>query len=469
MKILGLSIKRDRKSTFGLSISRDRNQKALTSVLSSSRGGWFTIFDSFTGAWQQDVEVDRDAVLAFSSVYACVTLIAADIGKMRVKLVEQQPSGIWKEIRNGAHSPVLRKPNRYQTRIKFFEYWITSKLIHGNVYVLKQRDARRVVTGLYILDPCRVTPLVDDEGGVWYQLGNDNLSNIEQKVIVPASEIIHDTMVCLHHPLIGVSPIFACGLAATQGLKIQNNSAKFFENMSRPSGLLTAPGAIATDTATRLKAAWEENFTGDNIGKVAVLGDGLRYEAMTITPVDAQLIDQLKWSAETVCSCFHVPPYMIGVGTAPTYNNIEALNQQYYTQCLQSLIESIEICLDEGLELEANRGVEFDLDSLLRMDTATRYKSHKEAISGGFLAPNEARVKEDLAPVDGGDSPMLQQQNYSLAALAKRDAKEDPFATASKPETKPGPVEEPEKPEVDETEKALLLLNMRSPEMIVHA
>ena len=48
---------------------------------------------------------------------------------------------------------MLRKPNRYQTRIKFVEQWMMSKLTAGNTYVLKQRDERSVVTALYVLDP----------------------------------------------------------------------------------------------------------------------------------------------------------------------------------------------------------------------------------------------------------------------------------------------------------------------------
>src|SRR5262249_11182337 len=144
--------------------------------------------------------------------------------------------------------------------------------------------------------------------------------------------------------------------------------------------------------------------------------------------VDAQLIDQLKWSAEQVCTAFHVPPYMIGVGAMPAYNNIEALVQQYFGQCLQILIESIEACLDEGLGLPNNYETEFDLDDLLRMDTATKIRAFADGIKGGILAPNEARLKFDLKPLDGGDDVYLQQQNYSLAALAKRDAKADPFA-----------------------------------------
>jgi hypothetical protein len=149
---------------------------------------------------------------------------------------------------------------------------------------------------------------------------------------------------------------------------------------------------------------------------------------LTVNAVDAQIIEQLKLSAETVCSVFHVPPYMVGVGPMPAYNNIEALNLQYYAQCLQSLIESFEISLDEGLNLTTPTqpwGTEFDLDGLLRMDTATRYKSHSDGISGGWLAPNEARLKEDYAPLEGGNTAYMQQQNYALSALARRDNKEE--------------------------------------------
>ena len=61
------------------------------------------------------------------------------------------------------------------------------------------------------------------------------------------------------------------------------------------------------------------------------------------------------------------------------------------------------------------------------MDQAARYLAHGQAIKDGWLSPNEARIAENYPPADGGDSPYLQQQNYSLAALAKRDATDDPF------------------------------------------
>lgn len=437
----------------GFEITRSKSLSPVRSV-------WTTIYESFAGAWQRNVEVDQQAVLAYFAVYSCITLIAADIGKLRLRLVERTRSGVWEEVESQSPFwPVLRKPNRYQTRQKFIEQWITSKLIHGNAYILKQRDARGVVTALYVLDPTRVTPLIASDGGVYYQLQDDYLAQVPTGFpAVPASEIIHDTMVCLHHPLVGVSPIYACGLAATQGLKIQESSAKFFENGSRPGGILTAPAHIADDTAARLKEHWDNNYTGANSGKVAVLGDGLKYEQLAVNAVDAQLIEQLKMSAEQVCSAFHVPPWKIGVGTMPTYQNAEILNQIYYSDCLQSLIESAEAHLDEGMGLttvqKKTLGVEFDLDDLIRMDNASKVAAVEKAIGSGGMSPNEARRRWlDLAPVDGGDSPYMQQQNYSLSALAKRDA-DEPFAKAE-PAALPAPAE-PDEEEIERVAAALL-------------
>lgn len=410
-----------------------------------NRGGWFPfIRESFPGAWQQNVEVRQDLVLANWVVFACMTLIAGDIGKLRLLLVEKDEHGIWSETESAAFSPVLRKPNRYQTRQKFIEQWVLSKLSHGNTYVLKQRDQRGVVTALYVLDPNRASPLVAPDGAVYYQLHGDDLAQIPGGLpAVPASEVIHDIMWPLFHPLCGVSPLYASGLAATQGLKIQDHSAKFFGNMARPSGILTAPGQISDDTAKRLKEHWESNYAGNNAGKVAVLGDALKYEPMTQNAVDSELVEQLKLTAVMVCSTFHVPPHMVGAGPVPTNNNVEALEVQYYSKALQGLIEAIEALLDEGLGLVEKKdgrqlGTYFELDDLLKMDKATLLNTLKVGVDGSIMAPNEARRRINLAPVEGGDSPMSQQQNFSLAALHERDS-DKPFAKPTPAPAAPPP------------------------------
>lgn len=453
MQLFGLKITRTPKVSMEeamASVVATAVEKALSPIY-ENRNGWIrTIGESYPGAWQQNVELDFNSVMSFYAVYACIARISSDIAKLRVKLVEQLPSKIWQETTNPAYSPVLRKPNAFQNRIQFFENWFISKLSRGNTYLLKQRDGRNVVTRLYVLDPNRVQVLVANNGDVYYQLASDNVAGIEQEIIAPASEIIHDRMNCIFHPLIGTSPIYACGLAATQGNKIQENSTIMFGNGSRPGGLLIAPKKIEDADAARVKAYWDANFSGSNRGKIAVLGDGLTFQSLAINPEDAQLIEQLKMTGEIVCTAFGVPGFMVGIGTAPAHGNLGALLSQYYSQCLQFHIESAELCLDEGLGTGDQLGCEFDLDGLLRMDTEAQYKVLSSGIAGTLLTPNEARFKADKPPLEGGDTVYMQQQNYSLAALAKRDQKDDPFATEPKVAPAPAPSSEPDEDEVED-------------------
>jgi len=420
---------------FGLPVPFTGEQRKALNSVPEGRGGWYPIVrEPFTGAWQRNLEINVDTAASFHADFACKTLIARDIGKLRVKLAEKDKNDIWSETTNPAFSPVLRRPNAYQTRNQFWESWVLSKLSRGNTYVLKVRDNRQVVTALHVLDPTRVQPLVADDGSVFYRLSSDNLADIDD-IIVPAREIIHDRFNCLFHPLVGTPPVFASGLASMLGLNAQKTSALLFENASVPGGLLTTPGEIDDVQEKRIKEEWEQRFSRVNLGRVAVLSGGMKYEKMAMTNVEGQMIEQLKWSAEVVCSVYHVPPYKVGVGVLPTYNNVQALNVEYYSQALQSHIEEIEELLDAALGIGWGEGLgtEFDTDNLLRMDTVTQVTAIRDAVGAGVMSPNEGRAKLDLKPVTGGDSPFLQQQNYSLAALAKRDAQADPFASATPP------------------------------------
>jgi HK97 family phage portal protein len=331
-------------------------------------------------------------------------------------------------VQNSSYSPVLRKPNHYQTRVKFVESWQLSRLIRGNAYILKERNHRGGtragnVTAMHVLDPSRVQVLVAPNGEVFYQLATDYLSGLQEATVtMPASEIIHDVAVPLYHPLCGVSPLHASGLAAMQGLKIQQHSAKHFASGSQLSGVLTAPAAISDANAKRLQDHWEANFSGaHNVGKVAVLGDGLKFEPMMMTATDAQLIEQLRWTSENICATFHVPGYMVGIGPPPPYTDIQSINLQYYTQALQNPIENIELLLEEGLELATPYGIEFDLDALARMDKKTQMEIATKAVGGGIFSPNEGRALFDRKPVTGGETPYLQAQNWPLSRLAERD------------------------------------------------
>lgn len=442
-------------------------EKSLMPV--DGQRGWIPLIqESYLGAFQEDVVISLSTALSHPTVYACITQIAADIGKLQLRLIKEQ-DGIWLPTRNASFSPVLRKPNHFQTRQKFIECWLISKLSHGNTYVLKVRDKRGIVVGLYVLDPTRVEPLVAEDGSVFYRARQDALCQVADGII-PAAEIIHDTMECLFHPLVGVPPLYAGNLATSQGLEMQRNSANFFKNGSRPGGILTAPGTIKKETAERLKEDWYTKYGGKNAGKVAVLGDGLKYEPLGVNAKDSNMVEQLKWSDEKICSVYKVPAYKVNVGAMPTYQQSETLDRKYYSDCLQRHIESIESLLDEGLSLPARYGTEFDLEDLLRMDFSLKMDTAVKGVGGGIYSPNEARKKFNLGSVKGGDTPYLQQQNYSLEALNERD-KNDPFpkkpdAAPKVPDEQDSDSEEedvePEDGEEDQTDKALHLLFRKS-------
>nr|WP_274709095.1 phage portal protein [Variovorax sp. S12S4] len=174
--------------------------------------------------------------MSHPAVFSCVTVISNDIGKLRTRLMKVDADGIWKEAQSAAYSPVLRRPNSYQNHIQFRQWWIISKLVWGNAYILKIRDGRGVVIGMYILDPGLVMPMIAPDGTIFYQLAQDNLSGLQlPTVFVPASEIIHDRMNCLFHPLVGVSPLFSAALPASSGLEILKDSQRFFKQGPSPA------------------------------------------------------------------------------------------------------------------------------------------------------------------------------------------------------------------------------------------
>jgi len=416
MKILGLEV----------SVRKATNAIAPSAAAYSlyDRGWWPVVREPFAGAWQRNMPAVMGNPFQNATLYRCVTMIAADIAKMRLKLMQQEEQ-VWQETTAAAFSPVLTKPNRYQTRIQFYESWLLSKLRSGNTYVLKERDARNVVVALYVLNPHRVTPLKAPDQSVFYELNRDELAGIPEqapRIVVPATEIMHDRMNCLFdEPLVGIPPLFCTAAPAARGLSISQFSAQFFTNAARPSGVLSAAGNISPEQADRVKSIWQQEFTGNNSGNVAILSGGLKWDPLQQNAVDSQLIEQLKHTDETICTAFGIPAFMVGVKDPPNYNNAELLDLQYYKQALQSLIEHIELLLSEGLGLvDAGYRAEFDLTGLFRMDSQTQITVLAEAVSKGILSPNEARRVLGYPDATGGESPMAQQQMFTLEALAER-------------------------------------------------
>jgi HK97 family phage portal protein len=426
---------------FGLEVRRIA--KALNPV-PALQAGWRIISEPWTGAWQRNQEEKRGTLLCYPTLYACLNRISSDIGKLPFLLKSIDANGIWRPLEDPAYSPVLRKPNHYQTAQQFRESWALSKLQHGNTYVLKQRDARGIVVKMYVLDPCRVMPMVSESGDVFYQINYSQAENLlpadypTGQLTLPASEIIHDRLNCFHHHLIGVPPLCAAYWPVVKNLRILRSSAEFFGNGARPGGILTVPQGLKDEEAEKLRNFWNTNFTGENSGKVAVIGSDVKYLQLGQSSADSQLVEQMRYSDEQVCQPFGIPPFKIGIGTIPAGLGVDAINLLYYNDALQGHIEAMENLLDEALSIPSHLGIWLDLDPLLRMDAGKQAELLDKLVGAGVSTVNEARNRVGYGPLEGGDTVYMQQQDFPLDQVRLNRI---PTADDSEPEPEP-PLEE---------------------------
>lgn len=407
---------------FGALRNAASRQKALSPV--PQRGGWFRIHEPFAGAWQRNKEEDHGTILTYPTLYTCITSIMQDIGKLPFLLMSKTDDGTFVEVDNPAYSKVLREPNHYQNPQQFRESWLCAKLVQGNSYILLKRDERGVVNAMYPLDPFRVRPLVSDSGAVYYELQTNNLSLLPEtgeQLIVPARDVIHDRWATFHHPLIGVPPVAAANWAVVKNLRIMRSAAEFFGNGAQPSGILTAPGQINDETAKRLADYWNTNFSGGNAGKVAVVGDDLKYVAMGMKSTDAQLVEQLKYSDEQIAQPFRIQPYKIGLSAPPAGWKSDDVNVQYHSDALSSLIEAMENLLARGLGITKPLEIWLDDETLWRMDAGKLAEVETKLVGGMIKTPDESRRKLNLPRTAGGNTLWGQHQDYPLGVLAKRN------------------------------------------------
>jgi HK97 family phage portal protein len=422
---------------FGLELSARRVPVDLSPV-TAPHGGWFPIVrEPYTGAWQLNQSVTPETALCNASVFGVVSGIAQDLSKIAPPLLLQQDdNGFWGETQNPAYSPVLRRPNRYQTDQQFLEQWALSRLLTGNVYVLKNYDERGVVNQLDILNPARVKTLVAPDGSIYYELQADDLAGISHDappVVVPARDIIHDRYNCLYHRLQGVSPLYAAAAAITQASVIQDSSSNHFAKGGRVGGFLIAPTKLDPASAARIEKQLAEKAKSGS--SIIVADFGMKFEPFSATAVNSQLIEQLGWTEEKICEVYRMPISILNSSKQPPYANAEASMLQYKSLCLEPHMTAIAKTLGHGLNLPSYLKLEFDDTLLIWMDTQTRTQAAQGAITSG-MSPNEVReTYYGLGPVQGGELPYLQQQNWPVKDLAERTVE-----TPAVPE----PVEEPE-------------------------
>jgi len=427
---------------FGYELTLERKAVPLRPPATGSEGSWWPyVREPYTGAWQLNDPLTTESALANASVFGVVSGIAQDLSKIAPPLLlEQDESGFWSETQNPAYSPVLRRPNRYQTDQQFLEQWALSRLLTGNVYVLKNYDERGVVNQLDILNPARVKTLVAPDGSIYYELQADDLAGIGNDtppVIVPAKDIIHDRYNCLYHRLQGIAPLYAAAAAIGQASAIQSSSSNHFATGGRVGGFLIAPTKLDPASAQRIQAQLDAKAKSGS--SIIVADFGMKFEPFSATAVNSQLIEQLGWTEEKICEVYRMPISILNSSKQPPYANAEASMLQYKSLCLEPHMTAIAKTLGHGLNLPSYLKLEFDDTLLIWMDTQTRTQAAQGAITSG-MSPNEVReTYYGLGPVPGGELPYLQQQNWPVSSLAERTTPTPAPVPAPEPEPEPEP------------------------------
>lgn len=248
-------------------------------------------------------------MLTFPAVFTSIDTISSDIARLPFRHFQIKGTQTV-EVENSAALRVLEKPNGYQCRFDMIKQLVASQLYRGNGYLYGIRNRRYEIDELHVLWPDTVWPQRSG-AEVFYSVGIDHLAGIDVQRTLTTRECMHHRMLVLADPLIGISPLIAAALSTSAGTAILMQSERFFNKMSRPSGVLQTAGRIDRDKAQEIKDRWKAVYEGaPGAGEVAVLEQGLEWKPLTLTAVDSQLIEQLRYTVEDVARVYRLPVFI---------------------------------------------------------------------------------------------------------------------------------------------------------------
>jgi HK97 family phage portal protein len=334
------------------------------------------------------VPVTPSTAMQHSAVWACVNLIAGAISTLPLaayRVGDRDPLPVL--------PPILRAPSAGWSLPDFLYAALQSLLVRGNTYglIVDRAGAGLLPAQVELLDPPRVGVTVPN-GAVEYR--------VDGQEVDPAS-IWHVRAFTAPGQVDGLSPIGHARQAIGLGLGAEKYAAQFFGESAIPSGLLTTDQRISTENARDLKERWRASHGGHR--DIAVLGDGARFQAITIPPEQAQFLETSRANVATIARYFGVQPELIGgeSGGSLTYANVEQRALDFLTFGLRPWLVRLEVAL--SALLSSTTTVKFNAAALVRTDLLTRYQAHESAIRSGWKLRSEVRELEDLPPISGID------------------------------------------------------------------
>ena len=375
--------------------------------------------------------VNERTVLALSAAWACVNLLAGTISSLPLVVYRTDPAGNRTVAKDHPLYRVLHdSPNFDQTALDFWEYGSAAIELAGNMHAQIARTGGRIsaLTPICALvDPRRM-----NDGSIRYRWTEDG-----RNYDLPQEEVFH-VRGFGGSPLSGLSTLAygreVFGLATA----IDKSAGATFANGLRPSAQITFATFLTQEQRDLVEQRLVEKYTGAmRAGKPFVAEGGMKLESIAIDPIDAQMLESRAFSVEEICRFFGVPPFMIG-HTEKTTSWGTGLSEQvlgFQKFTLRRRLKRIEQAAEKQLLTPEDRAagitIEFNIEGLLRGDSAARSAFYNAALQNGWMTINEVRALENMPPVQGGDVPRMQMQNVPITqapGLAALPAPKSPTA-----------------------------------------
>lgn len=340
--------------------------------------------------------VTTESAMRLSAVWACVRLLAG-LGSTLPLDQQRRRDGLTVDV---PRSVLFDQPQAGTTLSTWlYQVW-SSMLTAGNAYGLVTAiGANGWPTTVELLDPSVVQWRADEQRGWVVTVDRQEVQRW------PEGPLWHVPIFTMPGAPFGLSPIQNAKQTIAGGLSAERFGTDFFTGGGTPNAILYSDSELTQEQAQGIKSAFVGSTAGNR--EPAVMGAGLRYERISVSPDEAQFLDSQRFTVEQIARIYGVFPEMIGgatSGSSVTYANREQRAADFLTFGLMPYLIALEDGLS-GLVPGPNR-VKFNVDGVLRSDLKTRYEAHAIGIDSGFLTVDEVRQLEDRPPLPETTPPM---------------------------------------------------------------
>lgn len=350
------------------------------------------------------VAVNSFSALRLSAVFACVRILSEQPASFPIT-VHRVSKGKREDLNGGPLYNLLKTPNQFMNRFSFIELMNARLQLYGNSYAIIKFNLKGEPYNLIPVDSNCVT--VKLFNGEPFYVINDYEMGVNGTFFY--WEVIHFKMLS-RNGIIGLSPITAAREGIGLGLAAERFGADFFAKGGNLKGVLETDNHIDDKIFAKWKEHWEK-FYGGSVGDhtTPILEYGLKYKPIGIPPNDAQFLETRVFQLQDVARFFNMPPSLIGDLTRATFASGEQQDIQFVKYTLRPLCTNQEEEFEYKLVNRKDAGVidiKYNMDGLLRADTATRGDHEQKLVQAGILTRNEAREMENKDPLPGLDVPL---------------------------------------------------------------